>query len=453
MLATEAGAEGLNLQFCNIIVNYDLPWNPQRVEQRIGRCHRYGQKHEVVVVNMLNTKNYADKRVLELMQDKLHLFDGLFGASDEILGAIESGIGFEKRIIEIYQTCQSPEEIDREFEKLQKSMEFELTNEIKKVRSKVIEQFDAPIMQLFKKTKLELTRVLSEYDESLLKLCQLYYLDNIKSTKDVGKFKVLTDGEEKEYLFREDKEDEVGKISRVHSDHPLIKKVYAYVDSHETDSIPSTMFKYSKSQSKLKGLEKNIGNEGLIFLFKLIVGGVEQDEVLVPLAFIKSNNDYEAIPYNYSRFIVELDSELEKETIEKSPMSEEVLLAEWNKWRKDAVAKYENRNEKLYIREEERVNRYWDTQSLKTKDDLEKVENEIKELKRKKYNTIDFNHKRELSQKIQKAEIKLQRLKIKQTQEETQALEGKQKDIEILNKKLKLDITEELIAVTKFKLV
>jgi superfamily II DNA/RNA helicase len=60
MIATEAAAEGINLQFCNLVVNYDLPWNPQRIEQRIGRCHRYGQKFDVVVVNFLNRKNAAD---------------------------------------------------------------------------------------------------------------------------------------------------------------------------------------------------------------------------------------------------------------------------------------------------------------------------------------------------------------------------------------------------------
>ncbi len=57
MIATEAGAEGVNLQFCSLIINYDLPWNPQRIEQRVGRCHRYGQKHDVVVINFVNRKN------------------------------------------------------------------------------------------------------------------------------------------------------------------------------------------------------------------------------------------------------------------------------------------------------------------------------------------------------------------------------------------------------------
>jgi len=101
MIATEAAAEGINLQFCSLVVNYDLPWNPQRIEQRIGRCHRYGQKHDVVVVNFLNKKNAADQRVYQLLSEKFRLFSGVFGASDEVLGSIESGIDFEKRIVTI----------------------------------------------------------------------------------------------------------------------------------------------------------------------------------------------------------------------------------------------------------------------------------------------------------------------------------------------------------------
>jgi SNF2 family DNA or RNA helicase len=92
------GLRGINLQFCSMVVNYDLPWNPQRIEQRIGRCHRYGQKHDVVVVNFLNRENAADERVYQLLSEKFKLFEGVFGASDEVLGAIESGVDFEKRI-------------------------------------------------------------------------------------------------------------------------------------------------------------------------------------------------------------------------------------------------------------------------------------------------------------------------------------------------------------------
>ena len=90
MIATEAAAEGVNLQFCSLIINYDLPWNPQRVEQRIGRCHRYGQRFDVVVINFLNTRNQADQRVLELLTEKFNLFSGVFGASDEVLVVLKA---------------------------------------------------------------------------------------------------------------------------------------------------------------------------------------------------------------------------------------------------------------------------------------------------------------------------------------------------------------------------
>lgn len=123
MIATEAAAEGVNMQFCSFIINYDLPWNAQRIEQRIGRCHRYGQKHDVVVINFLNKRNQAGIRVYELLKNKLNLFEGVFGASDKVLGNIESGIDFERRILNIYQKCRLPEEIDNAFDELQKTME------------------------------------------------------------------------------------------------------------------------------------------------------------------------------------------------------------------------------------------------------------------------------------------------------------------------------------------
>ena len=134
LLATEAAAEGINLQFCSLVVNYDLPWNPQRIEQRIGRCHRYGQKHDVVVINFLNERNDADRRVLELLTEKFSLFNGVFGASDEVLGSIESGVDFEKRILAIYQECRTPEEIDAAFRTLQAEMDEQIRTRLDDTR-------------------------------------------------------------------------------------------------------------------------------------------------------------------------------------------------------------------------------------------------------------------------------------------------------------------------------
>jgi SNF2 family DNA or RNA helicase len=178
MIATEAGAEGINLQFCNLVVNYDLPWNPQRVEQRIGRCHRYGQKHDVVVLNFINTANKADRRVYELLSQKFQLFEGVFGASDEVLGSIESGIDFEKRILEIYQTCRDPQEIDKAFDDLQANLDDKIQEKMLSTREQLLEHFDEDVharlkvrldeskkqMDKFERAFWELTRFeLNEY--------------------------------------------------------------------------------------------------------------------------------------------------------------------------------------------------------------------------------------------------------------------------------------------------
>jgi hypothetical protein len=145
MIATEAAAEGVNLQFCSLVVNYDLPWNPQRIEQRIGRCHRYGQKHDVVVINFLNERNEADRRVMELLEEKFRLFNGVFGASDDVLGTIESGVDFEKRILEIYQQCRSPEQIEAAFAQLQQEMEQSIKARLEATRELLLEHFDEDV--------------------------------------------------------------------------------------------------------------------------------------------------------------------------------------------------------------------------------------------------------------------------------------------------------------------
>nr|MBC8507622.1 DEAD/DEAH box helicase [Chloroflexota bacterium] len=145
MIATEAASEGVNIQFCSLVINYDLPWNPQRVEQRIGRCHRYGQQHDVVVINFLNERNEADRRVLELLTEKFNLFNGVFGASDDVLGSIESGVDFEKRILSIYQECRTPEEIDAAFKALQAEMDERIQVRMNDTRKMLLENFDEEV--------------------------------------------------------------------------------------------------------------------------------------------------------------------------------------------------------------------------------------------------------------------------------------------------------------------
>lgn len=178
MIATEAGAEGINLQFCSLVVNYDLPWNPQRVEQRIGRCHRYGQENDVVVVNFLNKENAADRRVYELLDQKFRLFEGVFGASDEVLGAVESGVDFETRVAEIYQHSRTPEEINAAFDRLQAELNEEITESLKHARQSLLENFDDEVKEKLRVRAETSKAQLSQYEQMLMHLTR-YELNDL----------------------------------------------------------------------------------------------------------------------------------------------------------------------------------------------------------------------------------------------------------------------------------
>ena len=168
LIATESGAEGINLQFCSLIINFDLPWNPQRVEQRIGRCHRYGQKIDVSVVNFLNLKNHAERRVHQLLDEKFNLFKGVFGASDEVLGVIERGVDIERRIFEIVQRARSEAEIDASFDALQDELQAQINEQVIDTRKRLMESVDEKVIDRLQTRGKEIDRRKSDFERQLL---------------------------------------------------------------------------------------------------------------------------------------------------------------------------------------------------------------------------------------------------------------------------------------------
>lgn len=160
LLVTDSGSEGLNLQFCNTIINYDLPWNPQKIEQRIGRCHRYGQKNDVVVINLLNTQNVADKRVYEILSEKFELFQGVFGASDKAIGLLESGADFEKRVTQIYQECKTSSDFAKEFKALEKELDKKRNKKMEELKNLFIYKTEEQHKQGFN----QILQEIAQYD-------------------------------------------------------------------------------------------------------------------------------------------------------------------------------------------------------------------------------------------------------------------------------------------------
>lgn len=192
MIATEAAAEGINLQFCSMVINYDLPWNPQRVEQRIGRAHRFGQKHNVVVVNFSNKGNIAEQRILELLSSKFHLFESVFGASDEVLGAIEDGFDFEKAISNILNRCKTADELDEAFKQLEAEYAGEISSEMASAKAKVFDNLDPHVQDRLKAYDTQSGEVLNKFERLLLAVTR-HELDGRATFEGDGRHFILHD--------------------------------------------------------------------------------------------------------------------------------------------------------------------------------------------------------------------------------------------------------------------
>ena len=283
MIATEAAAEGINLQFCSMVVNYDLPWNPQRIEQRIGRCHRYGQQHDVVVINFLNRSNAADVRVFELLDEKFRLFSGVFGASDEILGAIESGVDFERRIATIYQECRTTEAINAEFEQLRLELDAEISETMDDTRRKLLENFDADVHDRLRVSLAESTEFIDNAEEQLWRVTA-HVLDGRAQIDAATRTFVLEtppsfapDVAPGRYrLTRQDDE----HAHRYRRQHPLAVAVLARaadLDAPESEIV----FNYSDWPVRSEAIEPLVGVSGHAIVDHLRLAGEETEDHLL----------------------------------------------------------------------------------------------------------------------------------------------------------------------------
>jgi hypothetical protein len=283
LIATEAGAEGINLQFCSLVVNYDLPWNPQRIEQRIGRCHRYGQKHDVVVVNFLNRKNAADQRVYQLLSEKFRLFEGVFGASDEVLGAIESGVDFEKRINGIYQRCRKHEEVKVAFDQLQLELSLEINEAMAQTRRKLLENFDDEVREKLKVSNQTSKDFLNRYERSLMQLTR-HELNSHAEFVDDSSFRLNTcpfPGDIPLGLYELPRRSGEAHLYRLA--HPLAEAVVAQAKSREL-APAEVRFSYEEHEGLISTLEDWQEHSGWLAASLFSVESLDQREDYLFLA-------------------------------------------------------------------------------------------------------------------------------------------------------------------------
>ncbi len=192
-ISTEAGAKGLNLQFCDTVINYDLPWNPQRIEQRIGRVHRYGQKRGVTVISFLAAENEAQRLTLDILTQKLDLFGRVLDASDGILyepshSAPESlvasvSVDFEKELRSIYSRARSIDDVTANLRHLRSTMEerrMAFDEEQDRASGLVESRLDDAVRQVFAKYRSELPSELAGLDKDVDTITRAF-LDSSKT--------------------------------------------------------------------------------------------------------------------------------------------------------------------------------------------------------------------------------------------------------------------------------
>jgi len=295
MIATEAGAEGVNLQFCSLIINYDLPWNPQRIEQRIGRCHRYGQKHDVVVINFVNRKNAADQRVYELLDQKFNLFKGVFGASDEVLGSIESGVDFEKRIAGIYQTCRTTEEINFAFDKLQEEMEEPIKKSLLDTRQTLLENFDTEVHEKLKVNKREGEAYLDTYNRWLWDITRYYLGENAAFAEHEYSFSLKNNPFPNEDIdpgpYKIGKNVEDAHVYR--PGHSLAQRILNEVKKKQVAEA-EIVFDYSHNGSIISVLEPLVGKSGFLKVSSYTVEAFEAEDSVIVTAIDEADEPIES---------------------------------------------------------------------------------------------------------------------------------------------------------------
>jgi superfamily II DNA or RNA helicase len=404
MIATEAAAEGVNLQFCSLVINYDLPWNPQRIEQRIGRCHRYGQLHDVVVINFLNRRNEADQRVFQLLSEKFKLFDGVFGASDEVLGALESGVDFEKRIADIYQNCRTPLEIDSAFNALQSELEDQITARLSETRASLLEHFDEEVHErlrvhhrdaaarldrwsrwLWTATRHELSRdaVFKEDDH-------VFTLESVPlgcQPVPLGQYQVVARNGAKEgcHAYR--------------TGHALAEFILNRAANRSLEPT-GVLFTYSDHPAKISVVERLVGKGGWLTLKRLTVTALETEEFLL---FAALDDVGEGLDQETCEKLFDVAGSLMAAGAPPPSVAEE-LNARHEAARGGVLSQISERNGRFFEDEIEKLERWAEDLKEGLESELKELDAEIKNLKRQAKLEMDLEAKLILHRKAKDQE-------------------------------------------------
>ena len=313
-IATEAGAKGLNLQFCDTVINYDLPWNPQRIEQRIGRCHRYGQQRTVTVINFVNRDNEAERLAFDILSQKLDLFGTVLDASDTILhtpstpapealvGVLGSELLDQRQ--KLYDRARNQDELVAGMAELLQTIEARrqaVEARWNETRGLIEARFDSDVQRVFRRLQHDLQAGLANLDRDLTQLVSDYMASSGVSFRRYDEpqrvvLEVAASAQSSEPLEagrRYAIGDAKGRDSAdpLHLTHPVVRAAIAEA-IETTQGLQAVRFRLGSDSPAV--LFAAAGQPGCLAVAKVRHGGFEPTERLVATALIEG--DPEPLP-------------------------------------------------------------------------------------------------------------------------------------------------------------
>ncbi len=442
LVSTEAGGEGINLQFCSLLINYDLPWNPQKVEQRIGRVHRYGQLNDVVVVNFVNRKNPADERVFTLLSEKFKLFEGVFGASDEILGAIESNIDIEKRIYEIYQQCRDDEQIQTEFNRLQDELDEHLQIREEQTRQTLLNNFDRDVVATLKSRRDQSNDFLDGYRQMLMDLVRAELPDaNFERNhffRSGQRFDLSWDQAEKndsEFFRLQSKE------------HMLAWELVHKAKARQPDQAPmppaELIFSYAALEGQYAALQPYIGKSGILQVNKLSLRYADTEEEHLLVVAVTDSGD--AIPIGDAQRLLRIPASMSDST---APIDDSTLAQQLDREQQVKLQETEQKLEQYYEQENTKLERWADDRRQALQLTIDELDREIRDLKKASRQLATLQEKLTAKREIKQHERKRDRAMASYHEAKKQIEQEEDKLLDDIEAKLKLDSSiEELFTI------
>jgi hypothetical protein len=412
-----------------------LPWNPQRIEQRIGRCHRYGQKHDVVVVNFVDRSNEADRRVYELLEQKFQLFNGVFGASDEVLGAIGSGVDIERRIAEIYRNCRHPDEIQKGFEGLQQELSNEINERMIQARQNLLENFDEEVQSKLNIRAKDSQDARSRFEKLLMSITATELNGYAQFEGNGFTLQKLPEGISNQSLtaaelqsqpiqpiqlgrYELPRQREEAHLYRI--SHPLAQWALDQAKSRNCPKAKLT-FDYSSYDSKISTLEPYIGKSGYLLARLITVTALNNvEQHLVVSAITQAGEMLEA----------DDPEKLLKLPASATPLANEIgetihheLLADTEQRQNKFLNRNNERNMAYFDQEVQKLEEWADDLKLGLEQQIKDIDQEIKETRRTAATAATLDEK--LGWQKKQRELESKRTKMRK------ALFDRQDDIEL----------------------